>query len=114
MVMVLRLAWAIAALIWSTVANATEPVRQIGIYVQPYYEAARTPGGKPQVAVGKQYDDLLSSNRREDILAARDLVLAKPTLVSPMTMMVLAIRLYDTRRRGVLVLRRQRAVYRDV
>ena len=82
-------------LIWSTVANAAEPVRQIGIYVQPYYEAARIPGATPQVAVGKQYDDLLSSNRREDILAARDLVLAKPALVTPMTMMVLAIRLYD-------------------
>jgi hypothetical protein len=26
--------------------------------------------GKPRVAVGEQFDDLLSSNRREDILAA--------------------------------------------
>ncbi|HYC16064.1 MAG TPA: hypothetical protein VEC94_02565 [Pseudolabrys sp.] len=84
-----------AALICSTVANAAEPVQQIGIYVQPYYEAAPTPGGKPRVAVGKQYDDLLSSNRRDDILAVRDLVSAKPALVTPMTMMVLAIRLYD-------------------
>ena len=68
---------------------------QIGIYVQPFYEAARAPGGKPQVAVGKQYNDLLGSTRREDILAARDMVVAKPALVTPMTMMVLAIRLYD-------------------
>jgi hypothetical protein len=80
---------------WSGAAIAAEPVRHIGIYVQPFYEAAPTPGGKPQVAVGKQYNDLLSSSRREDILAARDLVLAKPALVTPMTMMVLAIRLYD-------------------
>jgi len=95
MAMMLRLAWATAMLVWPAAAIAAEPVRHIGIYVQPYYEAARVPGGKPQVAVGKQYNDLLSSARREDILAARDLVLAKPTLVTPMTMMVLAIRLYD-------------------
>ena len=91
----LRLAWAAAVLVWPGAAIAAEPVRHIGIYVQPFYEAAPTPGGKPQVAVGKQYNDLLSSNRREDILAARDLVQAKPALVTPMTMMVLAIRLYD-------------------
>jgi hypothetical protein len=72
-----------------------EPVRQIGIYVQPFYEAARTPDGRPLVAVGKQYNDLLSSNRREDILAARDLIVARPAVVTPMAMMVLAIRLYD-------------------
>lgn len=95
MAMMLRLAWATAMLVWPAAAIAAEPVRHIGIYVQPYYEATRVPGGKPQVAVGKQYNDLLSSARREDILAARDLVLAKPTLVTPMTMMVLAIRLYD-------------------
>jgi hypothetical protein len=76
-------------------AIAAEPVRQIGIYVQPFYEAARTPTERPRVAVGSQYNDLLGSNRREDILAARDLIVAKPALVTPMTMMVLAIRLYD-------------------
>jgi hypothetical protein len=38
---------------------------------------------------------LLGSTRSEDILAARDLVVAKPALATPMTMMVLAIRLYD-------------------
>ena len=76
-------------------AIAAEPVRQIGIYVRPFYEAARVPGERPRVAVGKQYNDLLSSDRREDILAARDLIVAKPALVTPMTMMVMAIRLYD-------------------
>ena len=85
----------IALLLWPGAAFPAEPVRQIGIYVQPFYEAARAPGGKPQVAVGKQYNDLLGSTRREDILAARDMVVAKPALVTPMTMMVLAIRLYD-------------------
>jgi hypothetical protein len=74
---------------------SAEPVRHVGIFVQPFYEAAQTPAGRPQVAVGKQYNDLLSSSRREDILAARDLILAKPAVVTPMAMMVLAVRLYD-------------------
>jgi hypothetical protein len=76
-------------------AFAAEPVREIGLTVEPYYAASREAGGKPRVAVGKQYNDLLSSSRREDILAARDLVVTKPKLVTPMTMMVLAVRLYD-------------------
>src|SRR5262249_38532201 len=76
-------------------AVAAEPVRQIGIYVEPFYRSPETPGGKPRVAVGEQFDRLLSANRREDILAARDLIIAAPKLVTPMTMMVLSIRLYD-------------------
>jgi hypothetical protein len=95
MVMNMRLAWALALLLGPGAAIAAEPVRQIGIYVQPFYQAARTPDGRPQVSVGKQYNDLLSSNRREDILAVRDLIVSKPGVVTPMTMMVLAIRLYD-------------------
>ncbi len=54
-----------------------------------------TPDGRPKVAVGDQFNDLLNSNRREDILAARDRIVASPQVVTPMTMMVLAIRLYD-------------------
>jgi hypothetical protein len=76
-------------------AWAAEPVRHVPIYVEPFYRSAPTPDGQPQVAVGKQYNDLLSSTKREDILAARDLIVAAPKLVTPMTMMVLAIRLYD-------------------
>ena len=86
---------AAALLLFPLCALAAEPVRHIGIYVDPFYRSARTPDGQPQVAVGKQYNDLLSSNRREDILAARDLIAAKPALVTPMTLMVLSIRLYD-------------------
>jgi len=71
------------------------PIRTIGVYVQPYYQASTQPGGRPRVAVGKQFDALLASNRREDIVAVRDAILAKPDLVTPMTLMVLAIRLYD-------------------
>ena len=72
-------------------ASAAEPVRRIAVYVQPYYEAARTPDGKPRVAVGQTYDGLLSSNKKEDILAAKERVESDPRVVTPMTMMVLAI-----------------------
>jgi hypothetical protein len=75
-------------------ARAAEPVRHIGIRVQPYYEAARAPGGTPRVAVGASFEALASS-RRADILAVRDRIVADPGLVTPMTLMVLAIRLYD-------------------
>jgi hypothetical protein len=76
-------------------AGAAEPVRRIAIYVQPYYEAARTPDGKPRVAIGQTYDELLASNKKEDIVAAKERVETDPRVVTPMTMMVLAIRLYD-------------------
>ena len=75
-------------------AAQAEPVRHVGIYVQPYYEAARDPGGTPRVAVGRSFEGL-ASNKREDILAIRDRIVADPKLVTPMTLMVLAIRFYD-------------------
>ena len=86
---------AASMILFASTAFAAEPVRHIGIYVQPFYESARSPGERPRVAVGAQFNDLLSSNKREDILAARDRILAGSKLVTPMTMMVLAIRLYD-------------------
>ena len=76
-------------------ALAASPVKRIDLHVMPYYEAAKTPDGTPNVAVGKAYDMLLSSNRREDIARARDEIGRNNALVTPMTMMVLAIRLYD-------------------
>jgi hypothetical protein len=76
-------------------AFAAEPVRHIGLYVVPFYVSAQTPDGQPQVAVGSRYNALLASNKREDILAARDLITAAPERVTPMTLMVLAIRFYD-------------------
>lgn len=77
-----------------SVAHAAEPVRHVGIYVQPYYESARQPGGTPRVAVGNSFAGL-ASNKRADIVAIRDRIVADPKLVTPMTLMVLAIRLYD-------------------
>jgi len=76
-------------------AFAAEPVRHIGIYVEPYYAAARNPGDPPQVAVGASVNGPLSSTQREDIVAVRDRIKTEPKLITPMTMMVLAIRLYD-------------------
>jgi hypothetical protein len=83
-----------AALLATPMVQAAEPVRHIGIHVQPYYEAARKAGGTPRVSVGSGFE-ALASNRREDILAVRDRIVADPRLVTPMTLMVLAIRLYD-------------------
>ena len=76
-------------------AAGDEPVRRIDVYVSPYYAAASEAGGTPQVSVGgAPFDQLLASNR-EDILAARDRIQAEPEAITPMTLMVLAIRLYD-------------------
>src|SRR5262245_54454877 len=47
-----RVALATALMASSCGAFAAEPVRQIGIYVEPYYVAARQPGEPPKVAVG--------------------------------------------------------------
>jgi len=91
----MRLALVTTVFVWPLLVLAAEPVRQINVYVQPFYEAGRTPGQPPQVSVGQQYNELLSSNRRENILAVRDMIVAKPAVVTPMAMMVLAIRLYD-------------------
>ncbi|HEX5210599.1 MAG TPA: hypothetical protein VFW22_02540 [Pseudolabrys sp.] len=90
-----RLTLAAALAVWPLVAAAAEPVRTVPIYVEPFYRSAAAPEGTPQVAVGSQFNALLASNKREDILAARDLIEAKPNLITPMTLMVLAIRFYD-------------------
>lgn len=76
-------------------AFSAEPVKRVAVYVQPYYEAARAPGEPPKVNVGRSVNALLASSRREDILTVRDGIMADSKMVTPMTMMVLAIRLYD-------------------
>jgi len=87
----------VAALLLSAAPGlsfAAEPVRRILIFVEPFY-SRRTLDEAPVVGTGRPYADLLASQKREDILAARDMIVAKPQVVTPMTMMVLAIRLYD-------------------
>ena len=86
---------AAALLAFSYSSWRPSPVRHVAIYVEPFYRSAPKPDAQPQVGVGKQYNALLGSNKREEILAARDLITAAPKLVTPMTLMVLAIRLYD-------------------
>lgn len=93
-----RLSIALAAAAWLLAPPATraaEPVKHVGIYVEPFYRSARNPADAPTVGTGKPYADLLASTKAADIAAARDMILAKPQLVTPMTMMVLAIRFYD-------------------
>lgn len=90
-----RVAVAAATLMVAGQIATAEPARRIDIFVEPFYRSATNPSDQPQVSVGRKFDALLASNRREDILAARDLIVADPKLVTPMTMMVLAIRLYD-------------------
>ena len=74
---------------------AAEPVRQLVVFVAPYYSAGDTFAAAPKVAVDPQFDALLASTNVADIRKARDMIAAKPDLVAPETMMVLAIRLYD-------------------
>jgi hypothetical protein len=70
-------------------------VKRIAIYVEPYYAASRDPEGTPRVEVFSKLDRLLASNNPEDIARAREFVEKDWDAITPMTMMVLAIRLYD-------------------
>jgi hypothetical protein len=74
---------------------ADERVKRIAIYVEPYYAASREPDGTPRVEVASRYDRLLASNDKDDIARARDLIAREWEYITPMTLMVLAIRLYD-------------------
>lgn len=76
-------------------AASTAPVKRIDIYVTPYFEAAATADGHPRVSVGMAFDAQLASNDRADIVAVRDAIQAAPQRITPMTLMVLSIRLYD-------------------
>ena len=87
------LALALAALV--APVRAAEPVRQVGVYVLPYYAAGASFAEGPRVAVDPAYDKLLESTQAADIRKVRDAIAARPELVKPETMMVLAIRLYD-------------------
>jgi len=71
------------------------PVKHIGISVAPYYQAARSPGTHPTVSVDKEFDTKLASNHKEDILVVRNAIEFNPQPITPVTLMVLAIRLYD-------------------
>jgi hypothetical protein len=92
----LRLAASCAALLaFAGAAHAVEPVRQIGVYVKPFYAAGATLVDLPTVAVDPAYDKLLASDKRADIVKVRDAIAAAPERVKPTTLVVLSIRLYD-------------------
>ena len=80
-------------------APAAEPVRQLGVYIPPYYAAGATFAEAPKVAVDPAWDAMLASTDPAAIRKARDAIAAHPDLVTPETLMVLAIRLYDTGQR---------------
>ena len=91
-----RLAACCAALLLAAGdASAIDQVRQVGVFVKPYYEAGYTLVEAPRVAVDPLYDKLFASTKRADIVKARDAIAAAPEQVKPTTLMVLAIRLYD-------------------
>jgi hypothetical protein len=93
--MVLSLAVLMASPAASKASPAPEPVRHIGVYVTPFYAAARTREGTPRVSVASEFDALLASNQKSDIIAVRDAIQDQPGQVAPTVLMVLAIRLYD-------------------
>jgi hypothetical protein len=76
-------------------ASKTTPVKRIGVYVLPYYQSAQSPDGRPTIDVAKAFNTQLASNNKDDILTVRDAIQSQPQRITPMTLMVLAIRLYD-------------------
>ena len=79
----------------ATSALAAYQVRSVPVKVAPFYEAAEHREQKPRVAIASGFDRQLASLDARDIEAVRDAVRADPARVSPVTMMVLAVRLYD-------------------
>ncbi len=71
------------------------PVQFIPLYVEPYYVAGQTASEPPKVNVWSEIDGLLASLDKERILEAKKKIESDPTRISPMTLMVLAVRLFD-------------------
>ncbi|MEQ1779989.1 MAG: hypothetical protein ABMA14_01425 [Hyphomonadaceae bacterium] len=103
----LLLVAAVSAAVASPAAGAQDTQEKktwIPIYVTPYYMAADTADGIPSVAVNNGLNELMSSTKQADILAGRDHVLSNPATVTPFSLMVMAIRMYDTGLRDESVL----------
>ena len=82
-------------------ARPAAPIRQIAVYVTPYYN--NDGRGGVQVAVDRAFDRLLAAPDRASILRVRDAVAASPARHDPVTLMVLASRLYDVGERDEAV-----------
>jgi len=73
--------------------------RHIKVYVAPYYKSAKEITEKPYVNVSKVHNNLLSSTNVNDILAVEESIIKNPEMITPMTLMVLSIRMYDVGQR---------------
>jgi len=93
-------------------AYALEKRSRIPVYVDPFYRSSPSPEAPPEVRVGEKFDELLTSSNAYDILKVRDLIEQEPERVTPMSMMVLAIRLYDTGKRDEAIFWFYTAKYR--
>ena len=76
-------------------ALAAYQVRFVPVRVAPYYEVGEQRADRPRVATHSGFDRPLASSRPEDIVKVRDAIKAAPDSVTPITMMVLAMRSYD-------------------
>ena len=91
----MRITIASLALLISNSCFAQEQVKHIGVFVEPYYRAAANAAGTPQVAVARAFDARLSLNVPTKIKGVGAEIRANPVLITPMSLMVLSIRLYD-------------------
>lgn len=77
-------------------AYAQAPVKHVAVFVDPYYRAASDPTASPDVAVARAFDARLRMNDPNKIKEVEAEIRSEPELITPMTLMVLSIRLYDT------------------
>lgn len=75
--------------------HATEPARTIDVYVTPYYSSAPSPDEAPQVSVARSFDEALADGSVDKLNAVAAAIRADSGMITPMTMMVLAIRMYE-------------------
>ena len=87
------LVWCLCAI--SLAAAAAYQVRFVPVRVAPIYEAGDHRADRPRVVTNSGFDRLLASNQPADIVKVAEAIKAEPDAVSPITMMVLAIRFYD-------------------
>ncbi len=86
-----------------TSAHSQQPVKFIPVYVEPYYNAGKTPTEKPRVAVSGQFNERLTSTDRIAIEQVTQDMQSQASRMTPMTLMVLAIRNYDVGLRDAAV-----------
>lgn len=87
---------AIVGCFLANTAHSSEPVKRVNIFVHPYYESAKGAAIAPKIVnVSKDHNALLASTKLADILKARDDIAKNNGLITPITLAVLAIRLYD-------------------